>query len=210
MSNILQSDWLRTFWTTSQEQKFPKIWDLCRNTVNIINFHYRRNSVKISNQFFNKYKKDPVFGLFFVHFPNLWGKKKFPENPAWPRTTSHGFLAPSQNLEKTYLTIPRKRPDRGKDGRTERRTEGRTNPSGYCRGSKIQKFKKLSSKAKKKKTEFTLLNSIYYRTNIHKFKVKCFVPKSQKIYTTYFGLFWIILNCITKTDFCFMFNHIFF
>ena len=82
ISNILQSDWLRTFWTTSQEQKFPKIWDLCRNTVNIINFHYRRNSVKISNQFFNKYKKDPVFGLFFVHFPNLWGKKKFPENPA--------------------------------------------------------------------------------------------------------------------------------
>ena len=34
--------------------------------------------------------------------------------------TSHRFLAPCQNLEKTTDAIPRKRPDRRKDGRTDR------------------------------------------------------------------------------------------
>ena len=43
-------------------------------------------------------------------------KKFFPKNPALSRTTSYGFLAPCQNLEKTNGTIPRKRPDRQKDG----------------------------------------------------------------------------------------------
>ena len=51
------------------------------------------------------------------------------------RTTSYGFLAPCQNLEKVNSTIQTKRQDR-------LRTEGRTDPilldpSGYCRGSKI-------------------------------------------------------------------------
>ena len=36
------------------------------------------------------------------------------------RTTSYGFLASCQNLEKTNETIPRKHPDRRKDGRTDR------------------------------------------------------------------------------------------
>ena len=49
---ILQSDWLKTFWPISLEQKFSQIWDLCRNTENNINFHYRTNSVKIKNQIF--------------------------------------------------------------------------------------------------------------------------------------------------------------
>ena len=75
ISNILQPDWPRPFWTISQEQKFPKIWDLCRNTVNNINFHYRRNSVKISNQFFNKYKK-PCFWPIFRPFSRFVGQKK--------------------------------------------------------------------------------------------------------------------------------------
>ena len=34
------------------------------------------------------------------------------------RTTSYGFLASCQNLEKTNETIPRKHPDRRKDGQT--------------------------------------------------------------------------------------------
>ena len=46
------SDWLRTFWPLSQEQKFPQIWDLCRNTANEINFNYRTNSVKIKDKIF--------------------------------------------------------------------------------------------------------------------------------------------------------------
>ena len=46
-------------------------------------------------------------------------KKIFPENLALLSTTSHGILAPCQNLEKINDTIPRKCSDR------RRRTEGR-------------------------------------------------------------------------------------
>ena len=42
----------------------------------------------------------------------------FLEIPALSRTTSHGFLASRQNLEKVNDTIHRKRPDRRKDGQT--------------------------------------------------------------------------------------------
>ena len=42
----------------------------------------------------------------------------FLENLALSRTTSHGFLASCQNFEKTNDTIPRKLPDRRKDGQT--------------------------------------------------------------------------------------------
>ena len=47
---ILQSDWLRAFWSISQGEKNYQIHDLCRNTANNINFHYRTNSVKINGQ----------------------------------------------------------------------------------------------------------------------------------------------------------------
>ena len=50
--NILQSDWLRTFWPISQEQHFSQMWDLCRNTVNNKIFYYRTNLVKINDQIF--------------------------------------------------------------------------------------------------------------------------------------------------------------
>ena len=63
---------------------------------------------------FNKFKKLK----FLVHSPNFWSKKHFLENPALSRTTSYRFLAPCQNLEKTNNTIPRKLPDRRKDGQT--------------------------------------------------------------------------------------------
>ena len=67
-------------------------------------------------KFSNKLKK-----LFLVHFesifPILEAKKIFLENPTVMHN-SHGILAPYQNLEKTNDTIPRKRPDRQKDGQT--------------------------------------------------------------------------------------------
>ena len=44
--------------------------------------------------------KNPVCGPFGVHFPNSGGNFFSPENPALSRTTSYGFLAPWQNLEK--------------------------------------------------------------------------------------------------------------
>ena len=74
--------------------------------------------------FFNKFKKScfwPIFGPF----SNFGGKKKFfLENLALSRTTSYGFLAPCQNLDKSNDTIPRKHSDRKRN----RGTEGRTDP----------------------------------------------------------------------------------
>ena len=49
---ILQSDWLRAFWPISQEPDFSQVWDLCKNTANIIKFLYRPNSEKINDSIF--------------------------------------------------------------------------------------------------------------------------------------------------------------
>ena len=120
--------WLRTFRSISQEADFSQIWDLCRNAANNINFHYRTNSVTINDKISQYIKKIPVFGPFLAHFPNFLSKKKIFWKIRLPRTTSYGFLASCQNLEKTNDTIPRKRLDRWKDWRTEGWTEGRTGP----------------------------------------------------------------------------------
>ena len=42
----LQSDWSRAFWLISQEPEFSQVWDLHKNTANIIKFLYRPNSEK--------------------------------------------------------------------------------------------------------------------------------------------------------------------
>ena len=48
---IMQSDWLRAFWPISQEEGFSQ-YRICAGTQQIINFHYRTNSVKINDQIF--------------------------------------------------------------------------------------------------------------------------------------------------------------
>ena len=58
---------------------------------------------------FSKIFKKPFFAHFGPIFPIFWVKKNFLENPALSHTTSFGFLAPCQNLEKV-------RTDRRKDG----------------------------------------------------------------------------------------------
>ena len=73
-------------------------------------------------KFSNKLKK-PCFWSIFGPFSQFWGqkkKKKFPENPVLSRKTSQGILALCQNLEKINDTIPRKHPNRRKDGSTDR------------------------------------------------------------------------------------------
>ena len=85
------------------------------------------------------------------------------ENMAQSCTTSHGFLAPCQHLEKTKDTIPRKcldrlegwtegqtegQKDRQKDGHKDGMKDGWTDPilldpSGYCWGSKNFIYYKL-------------------------------------------------------------------
>ena len=64
-------------------------------------------------KFFNVFKKP----CFWPIFPIFEKKNFFLENPALSRTTSYGFLASCQKLQKTNDTISRKRPDRQKDGR---------------------------------------------------------------------------------------------
>ena len=56
---ILQSDWLRAFWSISQELDFLHIWNLYRNTGNNINFHYGKKNFqkKIVTRFPTKLKK---------------------------------------------------------------------------------------------------------------------------------------------------------
>ena len=52
ISSILQPDWSREFWPISQEPEFSQVWDLCKNTANIIKFIYRLNSEKINDSIF--------------------------------------------------------------------------------------------------------------------------------------------------------------
>ena len=66
----MQSDWLRTFWPIFQEHLCP---DLCRNTANNINFHYRTNSVKINDQMFQK----TLFLARFCPILPILGAKNF-------------------------------------------------------------------------------------------------------------------------------------
>ena len=70
-------------------------------------------------QFSNKFKKP----CFWPIFPIFGAKKMFLENPAPSRTTSYGFLASCQNLEKVNDTIQRKCPDRWTEGGKDRRTD---------------------------------------------------------------------------------------
>ena len=68
-------------------------------------------------KFFNKLKKLLFLAHFWSIFPILGAKAISLENSALSLTTSYGFLAPYQKLEKTN-TIPRKHPDKRTDGKT--------------------------------------------------------------------------------------------
>ena len=65
----------RAFWSISQEPGFSLIWDLCKNTENSINFHYRPIS-KTMIKFSSKFKK-----LYFLPiFPISWATRIFSKN----------------------------------------------------------------------------------------------------------------------------------
>ena len=70
------------------------------------------------------YQQASVSSISSIIFPNFGAKKCFPKNLALSGTTSYGFLAPSQNSEKTNYTIPRKYLDRWRDGKMERQKDG--------------------------------------------------------------------------------------
>ena len=72
---------------------------------------------------FNKFK-EPYFWPIFQNFLGIFFFF-FSQNLPLSCTTSYGFLAAYQNLEKTKDTIPRKRLDR----RMDRSTEGWIDPN---------------------------------------------------------------------------------
>ena len=49
---IMQPDWQRAFWPISQEHDFYQIQIMYRNKANNVSVHYRTNSVKIKDYFF--------------------------------------------------------------------------------------------------------------------------------------------------------------
>ena len=59
-----------------QAQQFSQIWDLCRNTVCNINFHYRTNSVNMT-KFFNKFYRTSCFLAHFWSIFPIFGAENF-------------------------------------------------------------------------------------------------------------------------------------
>ena len=108
----------RAFLPISQKPEFSQVWDLCKNTANIIKFLIDQIQSQLMTQFLINSKNHiffwPILSPF--SFPYFWGKKSFLKNPALLRTTLYGFLASCQNLEKFNDTIQRKRPDRRTEG----------------------------------------------------------------------------------------------
>ena len=101
---------VESIWSISQEPEFWQVWDLCKNAVNI-KFLYRTNSEKINDSISSKLKKPCIWLIFGA-------KKIFLENPALSCTTSYGFTAPCQNLEKVNDTIQTKKTPGQMDGQT--------------------------------------------------------------------------------------------
>ena len=64
----------RIFQRISQEPEFSQVWDLWKNTENIIKFLYRPNSEKITHSIFQQISKT----LVLARFPHFWDKKIFP------------------------------------------------------------------------------------------------------------------------------------
>ena len=70
---VLQSEWLRAFWSICLEHFF-QIEDLYRNTVNNINFNSEQVQGKLMTQFFFKFKRT-CFRPIFCLFPLFFGAK---------------------------------------------------------------------------------------------------------------------------------------
>ena len=74
-------------------------------------------------KFLNKFLKTLLLARLWSIFVIFGAKTIFMENSALSCTTSYGFLASCQNLQKSNDTVPRKRPDRRTEGRTKVWTE---------------------------------------------------------------------------------------
>ena len=86
---MLQSGWLRAFWSISQEQDFS-YYRICVGT-------------QFMTKLFFKFKKP--------YFWPIFGAKSFFQKP-WLSRTSRGFLRSRQNSLKSYDPRRRKHPDK--------------------------------------------------------------------------------------------------
>ena len=100
---MLQSDWLRAFWSNLQKKIFPK-YGICSGTQKII------LTFIIEQILWKLLKKDPIFGPF----PKFLGQKKFFKNIQFCHAQFHkGF--------QLYVKIKKKRSN-SKEATTQ--TEG--------------------------------------------------------------------------------------
>ena len=100
-----------------------------------------------------------------AHFGSIFpilGAKVFLENPALSCTTSYGFLAPCQNLEKVNDTIQRKCPDRRKNRWKDRQKATTGGPKRNNASKNLSNGINLCG-TKKQKTE-TLIRAFEYLT----------------------------------------------
>ena len=94
---ILQSEWLRAFWSLSQEQDLSQIEDLCRNTANDTNFHCNK---------IQGISKNHLFANFWAIFAITWAKKY--SHKIWLcQTQLDKFLEQCWSSEKPNDPIPR-------------------------------------------------------------------------------------------------------
>ena len=104
-----------------RNQNFSK-YGICAGTQQIIKiFVVEQIQQKLMTKYFNIFKKS----CFWPIFPIFGAKKFFLGHLTLSGTTSYGFLALHQNLEKTNDKIPRKQPDRQKVRWKDRRRDGR-------------------------------------------------------------------------------------
>ena len=90
---ILQSDWSRVFSPICHELDFSQVWDLCKNTANIIKFLYRPVQKKLMTKFSNKFKKH----CFWPIFPIFVAKKFFSRKSS---SVMHNFIWVSSAIPK--------------------------------------------------------------------------------------------------------------
>ena len=140
------ADWLRIFWSISQEQKCSQIWDTYRNTAKGKYFHYRTNSVKSNDQFFQYIKKTLFLVYFWSIFP-IFGAKNFFSRKSSSVTQNFIWVSRTcQNSEKTKDTNSNKIPRR-KDGKSDGQTLfNRTLPATAGSSKRCHCIEKWSSK----------------------------------------------------------------
>ena len=119
---ILLSDWSRAFWPISH---FPKIFSkygICAWIKQILQYFFIDQIQKKLMTKFSINSKNPVFGPFWVHFPNFWGKNNFPGKSSSVTPNFIWVSCTITKFRKIQWCNSKKTP-----GQTEGRKDGRTN-----------------------------------------------------------------------------------